>query len=47
MALVGLGVPATCNNGGAGKWRDEYSKSLKDADVVIFPDKDRVGEGSP
>ena len=25
-ALVGIGVTATCNPGGAGKWRDEYSQ---------------------
>ena len=25
-ALMGIGVTATCNPGGAGKWRDEYSQ---------------------
>jgi hypothetical protein len=44
-ALVGLGVPATCSAGGAGKWRDEYSQYLADANVVILPDKDEPGEG--
>jgi putative DNA primase/helicase len=26
-ALVKMGVHATCSPGGAGKWRDEYSRS--------------------
>ena len=43
-ALGKLGVVATCNSAGAGKWRDEYSPALRGADVVIFPDKDSVGE---
>ena len=43
-ALVGLGVPATCSAGGAGKWRDDYSQYLADANVVILPDKDEPGE---
>jgi len=24
-----LGLVATCNSGGAGKWRDEYSEMLR------------------
>lgn len=35
-----LGVPATCNAGGAGKWRDELSEFFRGADVVIIPDRD-------
>ncbi len=31
---------ATCNVMGAGKWRDEYSASLKGRQVVIIPDND-------
>ena len=42
-ALTSLGVPATCSPGGAGKWRDEYSEHLADADVVILPDNDEPG----
>jgi len=38
-----LQVPATCNAGGAGKWRDEYSEYLSDASVVILPDNDTPG----
>ncbi len=42
-ALVKLGVPATCSPGGAGKWRDEYSRHLAGANVVILPDNDNPG----
>jgi hypothetical protein len=44
-ALVELGVAATCSPGGAGKWCDECSQYLADANVVILPDKDEPGEG--
>ncbi len=43
-ALVKLGVPATCSPGGAGKWRNEYSKEFTGANVVILPDADEQGE---
>jgi len=43
-ALAALDVPATCSPHGAGKWRDEYSKHLAGADVVILPDNDEPGE---
>ncbi|WP_166294352.1 hypothetical protein [Bradyrhizobium sp. 2S1] len=35
-----LGIPATCNAGGAGKWREELSEFFRDADVVVIPDRD-------
>lgn len=38
--------PATCNSGGAGKWRDEYPAQLKAAGVervAIIPDNDGPG----
>ena len=41
--LANWGVAATCNAGGAGKWKDEHSAFLKGADVVILPDNDSVG----
>ena len=43
--LVGWGLDATCNPGGAGKgkWRPEYNESLYGAKVVIIPDADDVG----
>jgi DNA primase len=43
-SLTVLGVATTCSPHGAGKWRDEYSAYLKDADVVILPDNDKPGE---
>jgi len=36
-------IPATCNAGGAGKWKPEHSAFLKGADVVILPDNDEPG----
>ncbi|HUT18733.1 MAG TPA: VapE domain-containing protein [Anaerolineae bacterium] len=42
-ALGGLGVLATCNPGGANKWREEYTDALKGRDVVILPDNDGPG----
>jgi RecA-family ATPase len=36
-------VPATCNAGGAGKWKPEHSEFLRGADVVILPDNDGPG----
>lgn len=43
-ALRSRGFVATCNSGGAGQWRAEYGEALRDADVVIVPDGDEVGE---
>ena len=41
--LVQLGLPATTNPGGAGKWRVSYSDSLRGAHVAILPDNDPPG----
>jgi AAA domain len=38
-----LGFTATCNPGGANKWRAEYNESLRGADVVIIGDNDPSG----
>lgn len=38
-----LGVPATCNHGGAGKWAETLSEHFAGADVVILPDNDEAG----
>ena len=38
--LERLGHVATCNPGGAGKWRPGYTALLRDADVIILPDND-------
>ncbi len=42
-ALKRIGFVATCNSGGAGKWRQEYSKPLEGAEVAIIADKDKQG----
>jgi putative DNA primase/helicase len=44
--LAALGILTTCNVGGAGKWRDEYSKTIANRfrRVVIVPDNDPAGE---
>lgn len=41
--LIALGLTATCNPMGAGKWTDAYSEALAGADVVILPDNDPPG----
>lgn len=38
-----LGLVATCNAGGAGKWRPHHAKFLQGRDVVILPDNDEAG----
>jgi hypothetical protein len=42
--LLELGFMATCNSGGAGKWRNELSNYLKDKDLVLIPDNDEPGK---
>jgi putative DNA primase/helicase len=42
-ALAELGVVATCNAGGAGKWQAEFSNCLRGASVVLVPDNDEPG----
>src|SRR5262249_32315740 len=39
-----LGITATCNSGGAKKWRAQHAAFLKGADVVIVPDNDPPGQ---
>jgi putative DNA primase/helicase len=39
-----MGIVATTNPQGAGKWRQEYNASLAGKRVVIFPDNDEPGE---
>jgi putative DNA primase/helicase len=41
--LERLGLTATCNPGGAGKWIKGYSPPFRGADVVILPDNDPPG----
>jgi 5S rRNA maturation endonuclease (ribonuclease M5) len=41
--LSKLGLVATCNAGGAGKWKAAHSQYLADRRVVILPDNDEAG----
>lgn len=41
--LAKLGLLATTNPAGAGKWRDDYSQHLRDKHVIIIPDNDEPG----
>ncbi len=41
--LHSLSLTATCNVGGAGKWRNEYNAPFKDRRVVIIADRDEPG----
>ena len=41
--LRSLGLAATCNPFGAGKWRDEFSEALRNKTTVILPDNDETG----
>jgi hypothetical protein len=38
--LRARGVPATCNAGGAGKWKAELNQYFRDADAIVIPDND-------
>jgi hypothetical protein len=45
--LWSLGIPATTNAGGAGKWKPEHTQALKASGcqhVIILPDNDPAGE---
>lgn len=42
--LRSLGLTATCNPGGAGKWLKSYAKHFSDRDVVVVPDCDPPNE---
>lgn len=44
LAMVERGFTATTNAGGAGKWLDSYTETLRGADVVIIADKDKPGQ---
>lgn len=41
--LEALGEVATCNPGGAGKWRQEHTDALAEAVIAIVADRDDVG----
>jgi hypothetical protein len=42
-SLEAMGLLATCNPMGVGKWRPEYSELLRGRSVVILPDNDEPG----
>lgn len=42
--LVAQGKVATCNPGGAGKWRPEFAEVFTGVNVIICADKDKVGQ---
>ena len=42
--LWNVGLAATCNPMGAGKWLENYNELFRGADVVIIPDNDQPGE---
>lgn len=42
-ALAAMGLVATTNAGGAGKWRADYSAALRGRPVFILPDNDEPG----
>lgn len=42
--LAALGICATCNAGGAGKWEQSYSEALRGKDVILCGDNDEPGQ---
>lgn len=44
LSLQSIGMVATCNSGGAGKFHDDLVKWFKDRRVVIIPDNDDAGK---
>ena len=38
-----MGLPATCNPGGANKWSEDYSEALRGSTAYILPDNDKAG----
>ena len=42
-SLEALGLVATCNPGGAGKWRSKYAQHFEGRRLVLLPDNDEPG----
>jgi hypothetical protein len=36
-------LTATCNSGGAGKWKAEFSECLRGKDITVIPDNEKAG----
>lgn len=43
QALEAMGLLATCNSGGAGKWQQEFARYFTGRNIVIAPDHDPPG----
>jgi len=43
LAIAAAGGVATCNSGGAGKWRDDHGAHFAGANVIIVADRDEPG----
>ncbi len=43
LNLIKLGFVATCNSGGAGKWRKDFTQYFSSADLVLISDNDEPG----
>lgn len=43
LSILPEGEEATCNPGGAGRWRPEYGNWLAGAYVIVYADSDEVG----
>jgi hypothetical protein len=43
LTLRALGIPATCNPMGAGKWREDFKEIFRGAEVVVCGDNDKPG----
>lgn len=41
--IKGMGLVASCNPMGAGKWRAEYNQHFKGKKIVVLPDNDKPG----
>src|SRR5262249_32139489 len=41
--LASLGLVATCNAGGAGKWCRDFARYFEGVHVVVLPDNDQAG----
>ena len=42
-ALAQMGLVATCNSGGAGKWLNDFKEHFAGKRVVVLPDNDQAG----
>ena len=42
--LKSIGLPASCNPFGAGKWCESFNHFFSDKDIIILPDNDQVGK---